>query len=259
MSNSTTSTINKYLLSSKTAPAPYVPTLNVFQNYTFGYMDDNFLNLIRNAPGYDCVQTYNLTNAGASWMNGVYESFTSSNVNYSGFSGFYFSTMFQDGNGTLDFWGNNVNASTQNYFWNGTNKGKYTVATPYNSSGVYTGGGTGHFHTTVYSGGSVSGEFFQLKFPYGVKAKSLGFKKRSNRGFEIQHVTILGSDNGTTWTKIQDLNYSMSFADNALKSLNISTSNTYNYIRMVFTGNKSGGSLIFMREMRFIFDAHVYT
>lgn len=259
MSNSSVSTVNKYMLSSKTEPAPYVPTLYVYTNYTFGYMDTNLLNLIRNASGNDCVQTYNLTNGSQSWMNGIYESFTSSNVNYSGFTGFYFADMFIDGDGTLDFWGNNVSASTHNYYWNGTNKGKYSVATPYNTSGTYVGGGSSsHFFTTVHNSGSASGEFFQLKFPYGVKAKSLGFKKRSNRAFEIQYVTILGSDNGTTWTKIQDLNYSMSFSDNGLKSLNISTSNTYEYIRIVFTKNKASGTLIHMHEMRFVFDAHVY-
>lgn len=265
MSNSTLSTLNKYLLTtSGEPPPPPEPVLTVYTNYTFGYMDTNFLNLIKNASGYDCVQTYNLTNGSQSWMNGEYESFTSSNVNYSGFNGFYFSTMFKDGTeagANLDFWGLNVVQSTHNYYWNGINKGKYSVNTPYNASGTYVGGGSAsHFFTTIHNGGSVNGEFIQLKFPYGIKAKSLGFKKRANRSFEIQYVTILGSDDGTTWTKIQDLNYSMSFADNGIKTLNVTLStNTYTHIRMVFKQNKSGGSLIFMEKMEFKFDAHVYT
>jgi hypothetical protein len=265
MSNTTLSTLNKYLLTiNAEPPPPPEPVLVIKTNYSlFGYMDNNFLNLIKNAPGYDCIQNYNLTNASQSWMNGVYQSYTSSNVNYPNFNGFYFSTMFKTGAeaGTdLDFWGLNVDISTHNYFWNGVDKGKYTVTSSYNSSGTYIGGGTGHFFTTSYSEGSVNGEFIQLKFPYGIKVRSIGFKKRANRSFEIQYVTVLGSNNGSNWEMIANLNYSMSFADNLMKTLTVTTStNTYTHIRMVFSQNKAGGSLIFMADMDFKFDAYIWT
>lgn len=112
------------------------------------------------------------------------------------------SSSSNDGN--LAYKAFNGNAINTN-FWSSAylNNNLYTQY-PY-SSGVYQGGGTGYYHTTIsIDGESIAGEWLQIQLSIPAKLKSYGILNRSGNG-DARNPTnyaILGSNDGSTWVKI---------------------------------------------------------
>lgn len=79
------------------------------------------------------------------------------------------------------------------------------ISSCYNTSGVYTGGGSNYFFTTIHTTGSIEGDYIQVNLPYKFCIKSLSVSRRTgvtNR--TPKTIAVVGSDDGITWTLIQD-------------------------------------------------------
>jgi hypothetical protein len=96
----------------------------------------------------------------------------------------------------------------------------------YNQNGNYTGG-----IITNYQGGSVSGQWLQIKFPFLLQLQSYVIKSNNN-GFQPQQFTVLGSLNGNDWIFINTVD---AFYTSSYTSIVSPAPSKYCYFRIVIS------------------------
>ena len=131
----------------------------------------------------------------------------------------------------------------------------------YNASGVYQGA-TGVLFTTTYlfngSFTTMNGEWIQISFPYLIKLTSIIIHKYPGDAFFVRMPktgVILGSNDGTTWYFIHNFS-SGSLVGNGPWTYNISTTNSYTFIRFVINTN-NGGPILNIKQIFYTGD--IYT
>ena len=236
MSSTTLSTVNKYILSNKGGP----PVNNTPHetNITF---PDSYTNLATQIGGLsysDTHTTFTYSNGTGSktYANGTHKIITSS---YDSFDTGIINvgSKYFDNNFTT-YGGQKWNASYTIY-----SQGQAQPANTqdcYTSGGVYQGGGTGYYFTSNYSGGSVNGEYIQVEFPYKMCIKTLSISKRDNQSNRTpRYITVLGSDDGTSWFLIQhSLSFPQSTSNSTWYSANVATpTKRYSKLRFVINQN----------------------
>ncbi len=266
MSSTTVSSVNKYLLGNNKAP---VVNTQLATNQTF---PDNFNGLIAlfktNAliQYHDCRYTFSVSGDGDSYKNvsNGYELLVSSykkslhsyNTKNSCPGTMLYNTDPQDGT-YFRWWQNNdpyhSNLSLVNYL-DGVSIGNPNTDGMYRGTGnVYSGGGVGHFYTTIYDSGSVNGEFFQQKFPFKARLINVQFMCRTNSGNRgPKLVRLLGSDDGSTWNYIDDITYG-TYTNSTYNVGNVTTTKRFSYIRCVILST-IGDSHLNIQQMRWNFD-----
>jgi hypothetical protein len=261
MSSSTISTVNKYLLSSSGPYVPPAPTLKqsgmIFPNAFTGLstilgniftpnarhvfssnMSGTAWRDVANGYELDCSSYYAGTPAGVLTYWSVNEAF----------SGIISS-------GSQSFWFPCQHVQPLNYFRDGVDQGKYTQ-TSYNTSGIYIGGGTGYFWTTIYDTGSVNGEWIQLKTPFQMLLTHLHIAPRfGSAARSCKNVRVLGSDDGITWSFIGDVIFG-TFTDGSYQIKPVTTSLKFYYIRLVFRDVATSNINLNIGDVRFTFDAY---
>jgi hypothetical protein len=153
----------------------------------------------------------------------------------------------------------NVASSTYNFWHSGfTGYAGYTQY-PYNTSGIYVGGGSSsYFHVTTVSingtSTSLSGEWIQIKFPNKLKLASytinLAFGQSwgvwNTRGY--RDFTLAGSNDGSTWYSV-DRRIEVSNDAVTFKSFTVSTSSYYNYFRVIIEKIWNNGGIAHMGQL----------
>lgn len=258
MSVSSVSSVNQYLLSTKSS----VPTLTLRQaNMLFPGSFTGLATTLGNMNVANARITFSSGMSGTAWrdVTNGYEIECSSYFGYTGPP-----TIIYNGNEIFDglsdansFWSPSSNSSQLNYFLMGVDKGKYTQASSYNASGIYIGGGTNYFWTTVYdTNQSVNGEWIQVEFPFKAMLLDLQMCARFNapqRG--PKNVRVLGSDNGTTWTFIADVLFG-TYTNSSYQIKAITTTLAFSYIRCVFIDIITADPNLNIGDMRLRFDAY---
>jgi hypothetical protein len=254
MSSSSVSSVNKYILSST---GPYVPPPPGLQQANMIFPDSftGMTTTMNNLTTNDAHITFSSGMSGVAWRdiaNG-YELLCSSYTTWSGLQ-----LGVQDMHNGINnaFWSPSLNdAAAAVYYLDGVNKGKFTQKS-YSAGGSYIGGGTNYFFTTVYDSGSVNGEWFQIKFPFKSVLKAIDIMPSANPVDRAPAtVTVLGSDNGTTWIFMANLTYS-SYTASTFNSKSISTSSQYYYYRVVIkTLNGTTSQVLNVGSVRYTFDA----
>jgi hypothetical protein len=255
MSSSTISTVNKYLLSSSGPAIPYTPGIqqsNMIFPDSFTGMTTTMNNLTTN----DAHIIFSSGMSGLAWrdVSGGYELLCSSYTTWSGLQ-LAGQDMYNGINNS--FWSPSLNdAAAAVYYLNGVNQGKFTQKS-YSTGGSYIGGGAGKFFTTVYDIGSVNGEWFQIKFPFKSVLKALDIMPSANPVDRAPAtVTILGSDDGTTWFFLANLTYS-SYTASTFNSRSITTTIQYYYYGVVIkTLNGTNTQILNIGSVKYTFDAY---
>jgi hypothetical protein len=233
MSSTTVSSINQYILSYKGIVVPPVPYLLKQSNMVFPDSFTNMTTMFTNLHTDDARITFSSGMSGTAWRdvaNG-YELLCSSYNNWQGGDEEYIHDMFDSSGGTT-FWYVSHPSSSWTYKLDGINQGKYTQGS-YNSGGAYIGGGTGYYWTTTYNTGSVSGDWFQIKFPFKALFKGMDLMARTNALPRCaKAVRVLGSNDGTTWYFLVNLTYT-TFTSNVWQSKTGTASDKFFYIRIV--------------------------
>lgn len=255
MSSSTISTVNKYMLGKSAPPPPLVYSL-IQSNVAFPSGYTGLTTQMNGITTADRHITFTPTGSG-SWRNQPHELLCSSYLNWGG-TLYGIQDMFDGDNGTT-FWGGHFlnNGTAVANFLDGVNMGWFNGAS-YNSSGIYIGGGVvngiDNFFTTVYNSGSASGEFVQIKFPVKVRLKSWDLMCRNTQPLQApRDITIVGSDNGSSWFLIQDINYS-NYSNGVYQTRTVTASTEYYYIRCIVKTTRTTGCQI--GECKFTFDAY---
>lgn len=253
MAVSTVSTVNHYLLDAKSGP-PVVTYSLVESNVAFPGGYTGLTTQMNGITTSDRHITFTPSQSG--WRNRPHELLCSSYLNWAG-ALYGIQDIFDADNGTT-FWAAHYSGTTAlvNYL-DGVNMGYFNGAS-YNSGGSYIGGGTvngiNNYFTTVYNTGSANGEFIQLKFPVKVLLKSFDFTCRLNQqAGGPKDVTIVGSDNGTTWFWIQDLAYG-AYTNSTPLTKSFTAADKYLYIRAIIKTTRMAG--VSVGELKFTFDAY---
>lgn len=119
---------------------------------------------------------------------------------------------------------------------------------PYNTSRAYQGGGGGfgsanYFRTTYNTSLTVNGEYWQTRFPFKLLITKLEMLVRdaNTTGNRVPgNITILGSDNGTTWTLVQNVTLTVVSGSSGLSNVTVNAAGTYYfYYRFVITTLKT--------------------
>ena len=237
MSLTTISAVNNYLLSKKTITNNNNDVIE--SNMTFPNSYTNLATQIGNLS-YSDTHSPTFTYSGGSgiktYANGNYKIITSS---YDSFEVGIINVgkMYFDDNFTT-YGGQKWNSSYTIYS-QGVQKPANTQDC-YTTSGVYVGGGTGYYFTTNYNGGSVNGEYIQIELPYKICLKTLYVSKRDNQSNRTpKYITVVGSDNGTTWTLIHhSLSFPQSTSNNTWYSDNISNpTKRFSKLRFIINQN----------------------
>ncbi len=251
MSSTSVSSVNKYLLGTKGG------STELGTNITF---PSNF-NGLQTAFNQSSLKTYNdcrynftVSGDGDAYKNDDYEllassySYASSSKPWLQHAPPHMFNSDPESGSQLNLWaGGGAYSSVNNlgYYLDGVFQGNFNVTGVYRGTGdIYTGGGVGHYFTTIHNSGSVDGLWFQMKFPFKVKMNNIQIKGRDNnpsRGPE--QITVLGSDDGSTWTFIQHLTFASAYTNGAFQQQNISTSKRFLYIRFVITHTKGNDNL----------------
>jgi hypothetical protein len=176
--------------------------------------------------------TLTVTNALNSLQNGTYIASASSYtaVGFEAFRIFY---------GALDLW---------HSAYSGNNG--YTQF-PYNTSGVYQGGGSGPltYSTTIQSVGSIGGEWVQIKLPYKLQLSTYTLYPVQGAGvnWATRYPTIyyiVGSTDGTTWYQVDYRTFSgpITPSNGPLTYTTTSNTNYYSYFRLITNKVQAGTS-----------------
>ena len=259
MSNSTTTLINKYFLSKKRiidlGPPPVISVeyTNVTYPDDFPGVSTYFLGLQLD----DCYVPYTVSTSG-DYKDGDYELYVSSyNVRLGGTDAHNYNLFVGNALGNNDSWCA-IGRPDGNFLDKGVYRTEYTQIAYYHT--YYRGGGPAEtFYTTIYNGGSVDGEWQDMKFPFKVKLTEVNMKAwQSYFTRALNEMTILGSnDDGTTWELIQAVSYT-GYATDTWNIKTITTNNKYNYIRFVFQ-SPSGHYFLSIGEMQLKFNAYTET
>ena len=104
-------------------------------------------------------------------------------------------------------------------------------------------------NTTSISGiGSVGGEWLQIQLPMAIILASYTLQVRSDSYYAIQapgQWYIVGSNNGSTWTNIQQITSTSWTASSQVNTFTLTNSAAYSYYRIVITNcytTAGGGS-----------------
>jgi len=148
-------------------------------------------------------------------------------------------------------------AKNRNVFYNSGYTGSFTfnefnsaltyTQGPYNSGRAYQGGGGGvgaanYFRTTYNTSLTVDGEYWQTRFPFKILITKLEMLVRdaNTTGNRVPaNITILGSDDGTTWTLVQSVTLTVVSGSVGLSNVTVTTSSYYYYYRFVITTLKT--------------------
>jgi hypothetical protein len=274
MSNSTISTVNKYLLNAKSIAAVATNPLlasNVSFPDDFNGLRTEF-NTTESQLWNDCRKVFSVTGDTDTWKNSTdgYQILSSSYLrgasapsNCMAIPNIY--CNLPDDSGGPSGWSVNRMFNGQwaitNYL-DGVDIGNYNVDYVYTNSGtLYIGGGTGYFYTTSYNNntGAVSGEWFEQKFPFKAQMKSISFMARRSPYINrcVKTVYILGSDTGVdNWFLIKIVTGFTAYTDGVFQTLPITTDQKFQYIRFVIT-ETTGGNSIQIQEVKMTFDAYV--
>jgi hypothetical protein len=267
MSLSTVSTINKYLLTSSDVSVSVLLGTNVTFPDDFNGVRTEF-NSTASQNHNDCRKTFSVSGDASAWKNSVNGYYLLA-VSYNYGSGtntkmsvpMLYCNLAESGS-ALRCWGNqgsyNATFTLANYL-DGVNIGNYTTDAIYSTNGqTYVGGGTGKFWTIMHEGianWSVSGEWFEQKFPFKVKMTSLSFMCRNNASTRcVQDVRILGSDDGINWWFVYNLTYS-AYSNGIFQTKPIYDDRKFQYIRFVVT-KTIGLWVIQIQQMKMTFDAY---
>jgi len=128
---------------------------------------------------------------------------------------------------------------------------------------IYTVNGTQHYYsTTVIINGTnqtLYGEWIQYKLPYNLKLKSYIIKIRGTDSSDLvrfpYYFTIAGSTNGLTWYSL-DRQSNIVPSNNIDQTYSVTTSNSYNYFRLIITQLKpaNGAEVVNMARFNLIGD-----
>jgi hypothetical protein len=254
MAVSTVSTVNMYLLSENSAPVVYVPGV-VQTDMQFPDSFTGMTTYMNNLNTNDARIVFSSGMSGVPWRD-VANGYEVECSSYTTWSGLQLAGQDMYNGLQSTFWSPSLNdAAAAVYYRNGVNQGKFTQKS-YSTAGAYIGGGSGKFFTTTYNGASVNGEWFQIKFPFKSVLKTLEIMASSNPVDRAPAtVTVLGSDNGSTWLLIGNLTYS-GYAVGVYNSRSVSTSDQYYYYRVVIkTLNGTTSQILNVGAVRYTYDA----
>ena len=133
--------------------------------------------------------------------------------------------------------------------YNGNNG--YTMH-PYNSNGIYQGGGqSAYYYTTTVQGliPSVSGEWVQIQLPYKIQLTTYSLYPRLGLDWSRRSPTIIyivGSNNGTTWYQVDYRNITPPSSTNYNPYVfnPTTTTTSYSYFRLITNQVNAGGGVI---------------
>jgi hypothetical protein len=265
MSISTISTINKYLLNFKKLAIANTPLAT---DVTF---PENFngvqalFDTVENKTYNDCRYTFPVSGDSDSWKNSNDYELLVSSYRYDTLKYTVATQIYSSFDFTTTEWNmwtvNALFSDTRSLPYNldGVSQGNYTQFEVYTAGGgVYRGGGVGYFWTTVYDGNqSVSGEWFQQKFPFKIKLNSISIMAPPYGAFEKnspKDVRVLGSDDGMTWFFITDLVFTP-YTRRVWQTQSIVTNSIYSYVRCVVPTVILEKQGIHIQQLKYNFDA----
>ena len=259
MSNSTTTLINKYFLFKKRivdlGPPPVISVeyTNVTYPDDFPGVSTYFLGLELD----DCYVPYTVSTSG-DYKDGNYELYCSSYYynDQNGLDAHNYNLFVGTASEIYNSW-SAVGRPAGNFYDKGVARQTYTQVAYVSGTGEYVGGGpSSTFYTTIYNGGSVNGEWIELKYPFKVKLTELNAKARTNYlDRAVKDMTILGSNDGTTWELIQSVTYT-DYGNDIWNVKTITTNDKYYIIRMVIQSSISDRNLS-IGEIQLKFNAYV--
>jgi len=230
----------QYIMSISFSFIPTVPTSSIPPSITFGFTSGvpsipasiGYRLTVSATPQAFSSDTLTVTSALNSFENGTYTASASSYV--SGAEAFY------SFNGNI------------NDIWHSAYSGNngYTQF-PYNTSGVYQGGGSAPltYSTTIQSVGSIGGEWVQIQLPYKLQLSTYTLYPPQGAGanWATRYPTIyyiVGSTDGTTWYQVDYRTFSGPITPSIGPLTYTTTSNTnyYSYFRLITNKIQAGGS-----------------
>jgi hypothetical protein len=239
--------------SSSSSASSSVTTTSVFALKTTGFMFPD------NVGYFTASNSFNETVTGGKISSLTYSSGTGTNAYLNGT--YYLSASSYQPNGTY----NGVSLGlpyilfssikNKDYFYHsGSSSGNVNLDISQNTLALYTqyayntssknyqggGGAVGsanYFRTTYNTSSTVAGEYIQTKFPFKILITKLEMLVRDTNtaGNRVpNNVTILGSDDGSTWSLVSTVSFTIN-ANPTLSNATISTSSYYYYYRFVVT------------------------